>query len=79
MGCVGTDEYADKMTEVCSGDGVKVRQGPGLRSAFVSLRIYGWEWFIHMGCDEIDGLVLGGVQNLECSAACGGDGWEWGL
>ena len=24
MGCVGTDEYADKMTEVCSNDGVKV-------------------------------------------------------
>lgn len=24
MGCVGTDEYADKMTEVCSKDGVTV-------------------------------------------------------
>jgi len=24
MGCVGSDEYADKMTEVCSNDGVKV-------------------------------------------------------
>lgn len=25
MGCVGKDEYADKMTEVCTKDGVKVR------------------------------------------------------
>eukprot|EP00192_Tetraselmis_astigmatica_P011213 CAMPEP_0117654556 /NCGR_PEP_ID=MMETSP0804-20121206/3807_1 /TAXON_ID=1074897 /ORGANISM="Tetraselmis astigmatica, Strain CCMP880" /LENGTH=357 /DNA_ID=CAMNT_0005460845 /DNA_START=431 /DNA_END=1504 /DNA_ORIENTATION=- len=25
MGCVGTDKYAEKMTEVCSGDGVTVK------------------------------------------------------
>jgi sugar/nucleoside kinase (ribokinase family) len=31
MGSVGKDEYADKMTEVCSKDGVKVRVRCGMQ------------------------------------------------